>query len=339
MSVTFSGGGVTITGGGWTLTPPPPSQATAGWFGGGIYSTTYYSTISRVTFATDTASASTRGPLSTARQLLAGTGTFTYGWFAGGRIPSSPGPNGTLSTIDRVTYTTDTGTASVRGAFGGAYQGIAEMAAVTDGTDYGWWGGGYTGGQTRSFVARLTFATDTAGTSFRGVLAAVQRDHSGVCNSSYGWFGGGYSNPAGYLSLIQRIDYANDTATGVTKGPLTVAKSGVAGNTDNTTYGWFSGGSPNATPGGLFSGNSTIQRITYANDTVTATVRGTLTVTAVGMPNAGAGNNTDGWIAGGGYSGDSCVQRINYATDTASASVSGPLTFSVKNIGSAAGVQ
>ena len=339
MSVTFSGGGVTITGGGWTLTPPPPSQATAGWWAGGNYAnTTEYTTVNRITFATDTVTASVRGSLNTARYGLAGTGTFTYGWFAGGRTPAN-GPSGLKSTIDRITYANDTGTASLRGPFGGGYGGIAQVGAVTDGTNYGWWGGGYTGGQTRSLVARLTFATDTDGTSFRGTLALRVQGAAGACNTTDGWFGGGYNaSLSTFYSTIQRINYATDTATAVTKGPLTSLKYNPAGNSDNSTYGWFSGGAPNATPGGLFSGDSTIQRITYANDTVTATVRGTLTGPCPGLAN-GAGNNTDGWMAGGGYSGDSAVQRITYATDTASSSIRGPLTWSVKLIGSAAGVQ
>lgn len=63
MSVTFSGA-FTFSGGGFTATLAPPSEATAGWFSGGVYSNR--TTVSRVTFATDTVTASVRGPLSTA---------------------------------------------------------------------------------------------------------------------------------------------------------------------------------------------------------------------------------------------------------------------------------
>jgi hypothetical protein len=102
MSVTFSGA-FTFSGGGFTATlAPPPSVATAGWFGGGIGP---LSTVSRITFATDTATASIRGPLSSARLYLAATGTLTDGWFGGG----------STSTVDRITFATDTTTASIRG--------------------------------------------------------------------------------------------------------------------------------------------------------------------------------------------------------------------------------
>ena len=82
------------------------------------------------------------------------------------------------------------------------------------------------------------------------------------------------------------------------------------------TAAWFGGGGG----GGQFS---TVQRITFATDTDTASVRGPLSVG--GMGKAAAGNSTDGWFTGG-YPSLSTVQRITYATDTATASVRGPLS-------------
>jgi hypothetical protein len=67
MSVTFSGA-FTFSGGGFTATLAPPTQATAGWFGGGVPGP--LSTVARMTFATDTALASVRGPLSSAKYKL-----------------------------------------------------------------------------------------------------------------------------------------------------------------------------------------------------------------------------------------------------------------------------
>ena len=66
--------GFTITAGvsfsgGFTFTEAP-SDNTAGWFGGGNSS----STVQRITYATDTATASVRGPLSAARSYLAAAG-------------------------------------------------------------------------------------------------------------------------------------------------------------------------------------------------------------------------------------------------------------------------
>ena len=55
MSLTITGG-ITLNGGGWTISPPPPSQPTASWFSG--------ATFDRITYATDTAASSIRGPLT-----------------------------------------------------------------------------------------------------------------------------------------------------------------------------------------------------------------------------------------------------------------------------------
>ena len=106
MSVTFSGG-ITFTGGGFTLVgAPPPSVATAGWYSGGTTTGGVdISTVQRITFATDTAIATIRGPLSFERGYIAAAANFNYGWFAGGGY----------TTVDRITYATDTATASLRG--------------------------------------------------------------------------------------------------------------------------------------------------------------------------------------------------------------------------------
>jgi len=154
MSVTFNGA-FTFSGGGFTATLAPPSSPTAGWFGGGRG----ISTVNRITYATDTATASERGPLSLVRYGLAATGDLTNGWFGGGKY-SFP----IFSTVDRITYATDTATASVRGPLSSARYGVA---ATGDSTN-GWFGGGY---GTVSRVDRITFATDTATAS---VLATLQ---------------------------------------------------------------------------------------------------------------------------------------------------------------------
>ena len=105
----------------------------AGWFGGGNEASNPTSTVNRITYATDTATASVRGPLSLARQNLAAAGNFTYGWFAGGGVYPS-----FFSTVDRITYATDTATASVRGPLSLARYQLAAAGNTTD----GWFGSG-----------------------------------------------------------------------------------------------------------------------------------------------------------------------------------------------------
>ena len=99
----------------------------------------------------------------------------------------------------------------------------------------------------------------------------------------------------------------------------------------NDTDGWFGGGSPGP--------YSTVDRITYATDTATASVRGPLSLARNSL--AAAGNTTDGWFGGGfgGFPVKSTVDRITYATDTATASVRGPLSSSSRYLAAAGGIQ
>ena len=112
MPMTFASGLSFL--GGFTMTaalPPPPPENTAAWFSGGQPGP--LSTVDRITFATDTATATVRGPLSLSIQVLAAAGNFTDGWFGGGGFPIT-------STVQRITYATDTATASVRGPLSAA---------------------------------------------------------------------------------------------------------------------------------------------------------------------------------------------------------------------------
>ena len=242
---------------GFTFTEAPTPENTAAWFGGGGATV---STVDRITFATDTATASVRGPLSSVRQGLAAASNLTDGWFGGGLNPAfSPS---TLSRVDRITYATDTATASVRGPLSSARRYLAAAGNTTD----GWFVGGFPGG---SLVARITYATDTATASVRGPLSAGSYRLAAAGNETDGWFGGG--NNAGAHSSVQRITYATDTATASVRGPLSSGRYSFAA-AGNTTNGWFGGGIEPWTV-------STVDRITYATDTATASVRGPLSST------------------------------------------------------------
>ena len=161
--------GFTITGGvsfsgAVSMSDAPPPQNTAAWFGGGDGAV---STVQRITFATDTATASVRGPLSLARQSLAAASNLTDGWFGGGLV-TTPAVVGT-SRVDRMTYATDTATASVRGPLSS----IRLTFSATGNTTDGWFGGGQTPA-TVTTVDRITYATDTATASVRGPLSSAK---------------------------------------------------------------------------------------------------------------------------------------------------------------------
>jgi hypothetical protein len=322
MSITITGG-FTMAGGGFTLVGPP-SEATAGWYGGGFSGPPYArtSTVARIIFATDTATPTTRGPLSATRYNLAGTGTLSYGWYGGGNTPT------VLSSVDRITFASDTSTAAVRGPLSA---GRYNFTATSDSTTYGWFIAGFDGGSILSVIDRITFATDTATASVRGpVSASVYNSASTTDSSTYGWFnyGRNSSSPA-RLSTVARITYATDTNSPTVRGPLSAIKLKIAA-TGTSAYGWYAGGTEPT--GG--SSISTVDRIDYSNDTATASVRGSLTAPQLNFA-ASTDGTTYGWFAGGGPSLFSSVSRITYANDTATASLRGPLTSSIYGISAA----
>ena len=217
MTITLEGG---ITFFGITFSPPPPPENTAAWFGGGTFGSG--SRVDRITFATDTATASIRGPLSSARKFLGAAGNDTDGWFGGGQI-NNPAAS-SRSTVDRITYATDTATASVRGPLSSARYKLAAAGNTTD----GWFGGGrnfFSGpyAVVGSTVNRITYATDTETASVRGPLSGTRYGLAAAGNTTDGWFGGGAPGP---YSTVDRITYATDTATASVRGPL----SGVSYN-------------------------------------------------------------------------------------------------------------
>jgi len=258
MSITITGG-ISFSGG-VGIVAPPPTVATAGWFAGGVTpSGNSTNTVDKITYATDTATATVRGTLNNSAYGLAATGTLTDGWFGGGY------GGGIMSIVQRITYSTDTATASVRGPLS---QTRYKLAATTDTTTYGWYGAGYS-----ALVNRITYASDTITASVRGSLNASVYYLTAIGSTDYGWYAGG-SNGSSANASISRIDYANDTATASGRGPLTSATYMFAGAvTDVSTYGWIAGGRTPANPSYI----STVTRITYANDTATSTNRGNLT--------------------------------------------------------------
>jgi len=183
----------------------------------------------------------------------------THGWFGGGL--TAPGPL-RASTVDRIDFSNDTGTANVRGPLTLA----RESLAATGNSNYGWFGGGYAPTTTRSTVDRIDFSNDSSTASVRGPLSSVRYNSSATGNSNYGWFGGG---SPGSVSTVNRIDFSNDSSTASVRGPLSLGRTGLAA-TGNSNYGWFGHG---IASGGY---RSTVDRIDFSNDSSTASVRGPL---------------------------------------------------------------
>ena len=132
----------------------------------------------------------------------------------------------------------------------------------------------------------------------------------------FGYLGGGYEPSNSNISIVDRIDYSNDTATTLVRGPLTAVRRGAAG-VSNGSFGYFGGGTPAPT---------TLERIDYSNDTATALARGPLSHNDFNN-NAGTSNLSFGYFAGGGSPLSSKVDRVDFSNDTATALVKGPLTI------------
>ena len=314
-------------------------NADFGYFGGGYSSSTSAttSTVDRIDYSNDTATAVAKGPLGTARERMGATGNTSFGYFAGGQ-PSN-------SSANRVDYSNDTATAAVRGPLSTSKQsltasssrvnaiplkgpGILEVSVAfgpfsrnygPQGTDFGYVGGGNTyPGPIVSKVDRIDYSNDTTTAATKGPLSVARYELAATGNTNFGYFGGGHP---GSKSTVDRIDYSNDTATASVRGPLSSVNRKV-GATGNTNFGYFGGGTGNA------GHSSKVDRVDYSNDTPTAVEKGPLS-SARYFP-AATGNASFGYFAGG-YEPSSPnkiskVDRIDYSNDTATASPKGPLS-------------
>ena len=244
----------------------------------------------------------------------------THGWFGG------------YGTITRMDFSNDSISGSTRG---GLSVGASKMAA-TGNSNYGWFGGGYTGpssfgGTPISIVNRIDFSNDSAAALSRGILSRARRNSAATGNSNYGWFGGGYTSetPNGPQSIVDRIDFSNDSTTASPRGALSLGRWSLAA-TGNSNYGWFGagmvGGVTNVPTAG--PAHSTVQRIDFSNDNTLTSVRGPLSIPLSASRYyqwAATGNSNYGWFGGGDTN---SVGRIDFANDSEISLTRGPFTIS-----------
>ena len=147
----------------------------------------------------------------------------------------------------------------------------------------------------------------------------------GVSSDSFAYFGGGRlesggPSPWNLISNVDRVNYVNDTATALSKGPL-IDNRFNQGATGNANFGYFGGGwTPNPT---------TIQRIDFADDTATALAKSNMSRAS---QNLDATGNQDFGYFGGGDPVVSTVDRLDYSNDTTDAVTKGPLSLSLIHI-------
>ena len=245
-----------------------------GYYGGGASSrpgTPTFSTVDRIDYSSDTSTAESKGPLATAKSMLAATGNASYGYFGAGKVPS---PTNEVSSVERIDYASDTSTAVEKGSL----TSTRVTHAAVGNLNYAYLASGIIDWPTlTTIIDRLDYASDTSTALVKGNLSNTRYKFSGTGNASYGYFGGG----AVPNSDVHRIDYASDTSTASPKGPLTSARYNTAA-TGDASYGYWGGG---------YNTISTVDRVDYSNDTPTASPRGPLSLARDGASGVSARMN------------------------------------------------
>lgn len=279
------------------------------------------STIDRVDFANDTATAPVRCVMSLRREYSSSGSSNDYGYIWGGLRPSyfQPDPRN-LSSIERLDYASDTTNTAPRSKM--PY--TSYSGGVMGSTSYGYYAGGSNHSDPSapvliSNIQRLDYASDTTDTVTRSYITASPSYNSfveGASNTNFGYITG-RGSPRN--SIVTRLDFANDTNNTVQKGFMASdASTRVAAA--NADYGWFGSGSSSTLSYLIMQ--KRVERVDFSNDTAIASVRGDLSSPAYGT---GASGNASFGYWGGGYD-TSVVRRVNYSNDTATGLRKGSLS-------------
>jgi hypothetical protein len=294
-----------------------PTVPNAGYFGGGSDGTSDLASIDKIDYANDTTTASVRGSMSSAGKSIACVGNSNFGYFCGSEIPG-----GALSTsrIDRLEYSSDTQSNTVRGPLSLSRC----LMGSTGNQNFGYLAGGFFGPV--STIDRIDYSNDLATASARSSLSSNRHNISATGTSNFGYFGGGRT-PGSFFSLIQRIDYSNDTLTPLSRSPFSSGAHSGHGATGNSNFGYFGGG-------GIPNVISTVDRLDYSNDNASTSIRGPLS--SAKEVESATGNSNFAYFGAGtdiAVTRISIVDRINYSNDTAIASIRGPLSTAKNRMG------
>jgi hypothetical protein len=272
-----------------------------GYWGGG--QPAYGSVImEKVTFPTGTTALIPGANLSAARYFLAAAGNSTNGYFGGGFTYP---PIIYLSTMDKVTYSTDTTVATPSANLSIPRRGLA----ATGNSTHGYFGGG--NAPSVATMDKVTYSTDTTVATPTANLSGTRYNLAATGNQTAGYFGGGFTYPpSAYFSRMDKLTYSSDTTVYTPTANLSIARWGCYA-TGNSTNGYVSSG---LTPS-FYSYVTVTDKITYSSDTTASAPSANLPYYA--YYGAATGNSTSGYFGGSG-SNDIRICRIDYITDTAS---------------------
>ena len=340
------------------IATPDFSYFMAGTISARPYPLSYLSYAERLDHSNDTLVR--RGSMNPTRRVSV-TGNSNYGYLSGDIYPGDPSSYTRLTSIIRFDFSNDDTYHSPTAAIS-AVSPPTVRAAVSS-PAYGYYGGGYISSSSSTFVERIDFSNDTANLVAKGSLSEARQSLGATGTSAYGYFAGGNFNPGGtYRTTVDRLDYSNDTADLVAKGPLTFVKKEF-GASSSDSYAYFGGGY-NIVPGGNNYLSST-DRLDFSNDTATTVAKGNLSrsrnrigatsasVTAVApvqppfsVPteayNPATSKQHGYWACG--LNRDpmpstiafSSVDRLDFSNDTTAASPKGNATFAMSSLQSVA---
>lgn len=164
--------------------------------------------VDKITYSTDNIQLVPTAQDSTKRNQNGAAGDSTHGYFGGGYSPAVSGPttDRNLSTIDKLTYSTDT---KERMPSSSLNIGRSYVRAAGNST-HGYFGPGRNPAYF-SFVDKIAYSTGTVTTFNSNVYERYGYDATG--NGTAGYFGGGYLNSVGYTSIVEKITYSSDTTS------------------------------------------------------------------------------------------------------------------------------
>lgn len=234
--------------------------------------------------------------------------------------------NATTS-FDRINFNNDLVTAQVRSGLTFSKFRMASFGNSTDGWIVG--GGKFEQSSTLIYkdVERLNFANETIGVTGREFLPIFRFEMAASGNSTDAWICTGRALiDTGFvgISTVERMIFSNDINLVQTRNPVQRIVRGAAG-VGNSTNMWIINGQIN---GDVNAANTTsTERITFASDTSTTSIRGNTTIDR--RFGDASGNTTDAWISGNSPSASSTVERISFTNDLVLAQVRGPLNTTV----------
>ena len=247
--------------------------------------------IQKVDMDTDTLTV-TSATTSTAKYTPGGSSSTTAGYIAGGTEPGGP-----TSTMDKLTYASDSSSRAPG----------ADLSAATYGTcgsgnqSFGYFSGGYVP-PNRSSTDKLTYSSDTVARIPSADMLENRRAQTALCDGGT-TFMGGSGGPV--LSNFEKLSFGSETCSTMPGTSFLTGTRYLFGPVGNKTDGYIAGGFPS-------SGGSLFQKLNYSSETLSM-VPGNLYASTYGI--SAFGNLSFGYFSGGGVA-LSNSGKMTYATET-----------------------